>query len=111
MGTGFSLVSGTGEFYPFPDLIVFNKINILDPNFINPDSGSVLNLMQETILKFFNSFQTLGLAILFIAAMLMGIKFAMSAIASEKAKYKEGLAKWLTGIVILFLLRYILFLL
>lgn len=93
--------------YPFPDFVIFNKIALFDPNFTNPAAGSFTEAIRTTILSFFNSFQALGIAVLVIAAMLMGIKFAMSTIATEKAKYKEGLSKWVMGIIILIMLRYI----
>lgn len=98
----------TGEItFPFPDKIILNKIAIFDPNFTAPDSNSITAIIKDTILQMFNSLQTVAIAVFAIAAMIIGIKLAISTLATEKAKYKEAITKWITGIVLLFTLRFI----
>lgn len=104
--TIFSSLAGA-VIYPFPDTIVFNKIALFDPNFTSPDTYSIAAKVKTTLFQMFNSFVTIALAVFAIAAMIIGIKLAISTIATEKAKYKEAITKWVTGIVLLFTLRFI----
>lgn len=93
--------------YPFPDKVIFNKVAILDPNFTSPASGSITSEIQGIINSSFLSLQSIAISVFAIAAMIMGIKLALTTIAAEKAKYKQAISKWLIGIIVLFMLRYI----
>ena len=93
-GTGSTMLS-----FPFPDQIVFNKIPLLDPNFINPDDGAIGAIAGEVIKKMYSSFFVLAGTIFVIAALIIGIKLVFSSLAAEKAKYKEALSNWIIGIV------------
>lgn len=101
---------GSGSFAsPLPDSIAFNKAPILDANFINPHQGSLISEMGADIFgNLFATFQTIAIAIFVIAAMVTGLKLALSSIASKKAQYKEAALKWLTGFLVLLCLRWIL---
>jgi len=94
--------------FPFPDQIVFNKIPLLDPNFINPANGSVGALTNGIFSKMYSSFFVLATTIFTIAALVIGIKLVFSSLAAEKAKYKEALGNWIMGIIMLFLVHYLL---
>lgn len=109
--------AGLGGF-PFPDEIVFNKIALFDPNFLNPDKDSIgglvstengiLNVSNGLFAKMYSSFFVLAVTIFTIAALIIGIKLVFSSLAAEKAKYKEALNNWIMGIVMLFLVHYLL---
>lgn len=103
-GTGSDMLS-----FPFPDQVVFNKIPLLDPNFINPDNASVasMSVAGQVIKNLYFSFFVLATTIFTIAALVIGIKLVFSSIAAEKAKYKEALNNWIVGIVLLFLVHYL----
>lgn len=94
--------------FPFPDQIVFNKIPLLDPNFINPADGSIGKLTGGILSNMYSSFFVLATTIFTIAALVIGIKLVFSSLAAEKAKYKEALTTWIVGIVMLFLVHYLL---
>lgn len=93
--------------FPLPDAVVFNRIAILDPNFTSPANYSITKAIQSILNSTFLSFQSVAISIFVIAAMVMGIKLALTTIATEKAKYKQAISKWIMGIIVLFLLRYI----
>lgn len=99
-------LSGTAA-YPFPDKVIFNQIAILDPNFTAPNSESITYAIKDIINSTFLSLQSIAISVFAIAAMIMGIKLALTTIASEKAKYKQAISKWLIGVIILFMLKYI----
>lgn len=107
VGTG-----GTGALtFPFPDQVIFNRLPLFDPNFINPyssaGSSALTSTMQSTISNLYGTGYTVAVAVFTIAALIMGIKLVVSTIASEKAQYKEAVSKWLFGIVLLFTMHWI----
>lgn len=93
--------SGTNVF-PWADAIVFNAIPMLDVNFISPDSGSFAYNLKTILQGLYASMFTIAEAFFGIAVFIMGIKLAISAIAAEKAKYKDALVRWVMGLVLLF---------
>ncbi len=106
----------TGSVFPSPDNIVFNRVAIFDVNFFNPNKfsiyGKITNVSNGTesgniILKLYNSFQAIAVSVFILAAVIVGIKLALSTIASEKAACKKAMTNWLIGIVVLFLMRLI----
>lgn len=111
------LLGGSLFDMPFPDKIVFNEMAIFDPNFINPTTNSLLvgtaektNLMhyfQGAASSLYFTFFIIAGLIMVIAAMIIGIKMALTSIAIEKAQYKETLNRWLLGIVLLFCLHFL----
>ena len=109
-----TLCGGTVFNLPFPDRIVFNHMSFFDPNFINPTENLTAVAQKTNIMYFigdvtsslyFTFFIIAGL-IMIVAAMIIGIRLAISSIAIEKAQYKELLNKWLIGIVVLFCLHF-----
>lgn len=104
----FSPVSGGGAF-PFPDQIIFNQLAFFDPNFLNPpDVGtSPVRLLQELIKNMYYSFYIIAGGIFLIAIMIIGIKLAISTIASDKAQYKKALSNWAFGLLLLFILPFL----
>jgi len=100
----------SGLAFPFPDQIVFNKIPLLDPNFINPDSNAIFGstALQQILKNMYSSFFVLATTIFTIAALIIGIKLVFSSLAAEKAKYKQALNTWIVGIVMLFMVHYLL---
>ena len=93
--------------FPMPDTILFNRLAFLDPNFLNPASNSLISGFVNVVKNTFESFRVIAIAIFTVSAMIIGIKLAISTIASEKAKYKQAIYQWITGIVLLLVLKYI----
>lgn len=95
--------------FPWPDNIIFNRVAFFDPNFINPTttSSAPVNILQDTIKNLYYSCFTIAITIFVIAALVIGIKLAISSIASEKAQYKEALKNWIMGIVLLFTVHFL----
>ena len=104
-----TFVLGTGDIthIPMPDTIVFNRFAFFDPNFINPAEGSITLGIKDILANLFDSFYTIAIALFVIAAMVTGLKMALSTIASKKAQYKETALKWFGGFLILICLKWI----
>lgn len=100
---------------PFPDDIVFNRLAFFDPNFINPPTtasgititDSPVAVMKDIISDMYYSFFILAGTIFVIAAMVIGIKLALSTLATQKAQYKSALTNWVMGVVLLFTVHFL----
>lgn len=97
--------------FPWADRVIFNTIPLLDVNFINPDEKSLLNTSNgigNVVRNIYFTGLSLALGFLGIIVAVMAIKLVISTIASEKAKYKEAIVKWLTAIILLFGMHFVL---
>lgn len=106
----FGLLTGANSF-PWADEIIFNTIDLLDINFINPSAGSLFATgtsigVGEVIRNIYFTGISIAVGFLSIVVGVMAIRMAVSTIASEKAKYKEDIVKWLTSLVLLFGMHY-----
>ncbi len=103
------------EFFPWADKIIFNTIPILDINFINPAPGS---LMKDTsgkettvgtmIRNIYFTSMAIAIGFLSIVIAISGIRLAFASMAADKAKLKESVISWLTCLILIFGLHYIL---
>ncbi len=101
IGKVFLAVSGTNIF-PWADAIIFNAIPLLDINFLTPSEGSLVGTIQEVLAKMYGTIFVIAIGFFGISILIMGVKLAISTIASEKAKYKTAIVNWVSGIVLLF---------
>lgn len=97
-----------------PDDILFNKLYITDINFFDfdlPTSGlnnasAVLTIRQQVSLWYY-VMRVIAISILLCILIYVGIRMALSTIASEKAVYKTMLVDWVVSLTLVFLLHYI----
>jgi len=91
-----------------PSDIFFNKLIITDINFLQINTGSsTINTIRGMIAAWYYVCRLLALTILLLILLYIGIRMAMSTIASEKAVYKKMLVDWATSLALVFLLHYI----
>lgn len=105
-----NLLTGESAF-PWADRVIFNTMPLLDINFINPNERSIFSDTYGVGTVVRNIYFTgLSIALGFLAVIIaiMAIRLAISTIASEKAKYKEAIIKWLTAIILLFSMHFVL---
>lgn len=120
----------TSNVFPWADRVIFNTLPLLDVNFINPDSNSLLSEENSMEVKVYKDGQPTGetksfsiggvirnvyftglsiaLGFLGIIIAVLAIKLAISTIGSDKAKYKEAIVRWLTALVLLFGMHFVL---
>lgn len=103
--------SGAHQNFPAPDNIIFNRMGILDINIFNPNNYSIFkwNNNEDVAMmlqQMFNSFLAIAISVFVIAAVITGIKLAISTLASDKASCKKAMVNWVTGIIILFLIKF-----
>lgn len=112
VGAAFQMLTGANMF-PWADRVIFNTIPFLDVNFLNPAEHSLFKdgngqdtPLAQIVVSIYSTVFTLAVAFLGVVVGLMAIKLAVSSLASEKAKYKEALMKFVFSIVALFGMHY-----
>lgn len=102
------------EEFPWADFIIFNCVPILDVNFINPSSQSLFGTgfaggnIGKVVRNIYFTGLSIAIGFLGIVVAVMAVKMAISTIAAEKARYKEGIVALLTTLVLLFGCHYLL---
>ena len=63
--------------------------------------------LSNTIARWYVGIRNIALVLMMIVLLYIGIRMALSTLANDKAKYKQMLYDWLIGIMLLFLMHYI----
>lgn len=94
--------------------LVFGRISMLDINFLsNQNMGTTQNgvevnaAIKENVAAWYYAVRNIAIVLSLIILLYVGIRMAISTVASEKAKYKEMLKDWFISFVLLFTLQYI----
>ena len=88
--------------------ILFNKIALLDVNFFNiPEDGTVISNMRLSIAAWYYVMRNIAAVILLCVLIYVGIRMAISTVASDKAAYKKMLVDWVCSLALIFLVQYI----
>lgn len=111
----YATVSGNLDFLKYPrftysaEELFAGKIDLLDINFIDGsnDNDDWLNI-RTVISQWYQVLRMIAIIGLLSVLIYTGIKIILSSNTKEKAKYKEMIANWLMGIVLVFSMHYIL---
>ena len=98
--------------------ILFNKLAITDINFFNLNTFGATNktlegannpikALKESVATWYMTLRTISIIILLAVLIYIGIRMAMSSVASEKAEYKKMFMNWVVSLALIFLLHYI----
>lgn len=88
--------------------IFFNKVKILDVNFFEIGSTvNIVNTIRSGIAAWYYALRLIAMSILLVILIYVGIRMAISTIASEKAMYKRMLVDWIVSLALIFLINYI----
>ena len=96
-----------------PYEILFNKVKIVDINFFDISSasgsqeGAIVNKIRLGVSGWFYAMRNIAAAILLCILLYVGIRMAISTIASDRAMYKKMLVDWICSLCLIFLLQYI----
>lgn len=87
------------------------SISLIDIDFftINTNSTDTFMLFRKAIAKWYYILRLISASILLVVLIYVGIRMALSTVASEEAKYKKMLTDWVTSIALLFVLHYIIY--
>ena len=105
---GSSSSSVTSKDFMTPFDILFNEVPIVNINFFDiTGSTGTVNTFRRAVASWYYTMRLLACMILLVILIYVGIRMALSSIASEKAMYKKMLIDWTTSLALLFLLHYI----
>lgn len=102
-------VGGTSvNFFTIEDT-VFGKIDLFDADYFLVDQGNnkINKAIKESVAMFYYILRTISLVIGVLTLVYVGIRMALSTVASEMAKYKDMLKDWLVSMIMIFLMPYI----
>lgn len=92
--------------------ILFNKVPILNANiFENVNNNTqqpnnIVEIIRVAVAKWYYILRLIAIAFMLLVLIFVGIKMAISTIASEKAVYKQMLVDWVAGMIIVFTIHY-----
>lgn len=92
--------------------VVFNRCGLTSANFFNevwvgPKLEEGTLLIVTHIRTYYNVLRNLSIAMLLGILLYIGIRMAISTVASEEAKYKKMLKDWVVSLVLVFVLHYV----
>lgn len=91
------------------DVKGFEGIQILDVDFFNFNTGlsDTVLAFRGAIAQWYYILRLIAAAVLLVILIYVGIRMALSTVASEQAKYKQMLTDWVASMALLFVLHYI----
>lgn len=98
--------------------VIFNRCTLTSANFfpevwVNPKTtngvtfGTTMAGLVENISKYYVIVRNLSIAVLLGILLYIGIRMAISTVASDEAKYKKMLYDWTISLVLVFMLHFI----
>lgn len=109
--------AGTLKYWITIERMVFNRISLLDINYFREGNYKVGDLeitesstnkaVKEGIAKMYYACRVIALAIGMVVLIYIGIRMAISTVASDQAKYKKMLVSWVESIILIFMMPYI----
>lgn len=88
---------------------VFNRIPLFDTNYFVQDSNDnqFNGAIKQSVATFYYILRTIALVVGMLMLIYVGIRIALSTIASDKAKYKDMLIDWVVSMILIFAMPYI----
>ena len=94
------------------DKVIFGNVGKLSINFWNdprmPSSpNSVMSVLSGVVNEWYSVFLMIAIIVYLAALLFTGVKIVLASTGDSKAKYKDTLQAWLSGVMILFLFPYV----
>lgn len=107
--TGVAMLGGNADIEGLltPDDLFFNRVGITNIDFFDFSVGGAVGTIRQNVATWYYIFRILAIVILLGVLIYVGIRMAISTVASEQAQYKRMLTDWLVSFGLIFLLNYI----
>lgn len=89
------------------DKILFNEVDITSIDFFSTSEDVAVSNLRTNVSIWYVAIRNLAVIGLSIVFVYIGIRMAISSVAEDKARYKKMLMNWVTSLVLLFVLHYI----
>ena len=92
-----------------PDMILFNKVPLLDIDVfnVNGNDTEAIKTLRTSIVDWFYVLRNLSIIISLCVLIYIGIRMAISSLAENQAKYKKMFLNWVVGVLLIFVLQFI----
>ena len=105
-------VSGNDSGFFQIEKLVFNdykafSINFFDENTAESGIQEFIKTLKISVATWYNAIRTLAIIASLCVLIYIGIRMAISSVASEKIKYKRMLKDWFVSLVLVFVLHYV----
>lgn len=109
--------NGKVEYWLTIERMVFNRVALLNVNYFHEGDYKVGDLeitesttnkaVKEGIAKMYYACRVIALSMGMVILIYVGIRMALSTVASDQAKYKKMLISWVESIILIFAMPYI----
>ncbi len=72
----------------------------------DPDNKTAVDIVKDSVIEWYYIIRLIAIAAMLLVLLGIGIKMAISTVASEKALYKRMIVDWVVGFIILFTVHY-----
>lgn len=114
----FTEENGQSDFWLTIDRIVFNRIALFNVNYFDTEdtydvgtaeiTANTSNIaIKEGITSIYYICRLLAISILLLVLIYIGIRMALSTVASDQAKYRKMLVSWVESLIYVFVMAYI----
>lgn len=87
--------------------LVFDRIELLNANYFAYNANTNNYVIKESVKNWYSGVRTIAIIASIVILIYMGIRMAISSLASDKAKYKKMFFDWLTSFIMIFVLHII----
>ena len=87
--------------------MVFDRIELLNANYFAYNANTPNYVIKESVKNWYSGVRTIAIIASIVILIYMGIRMAISTLASDKAKYKKMFFDWLTSFIMIFVLHII----
>ena len=90
-----------------PDDLFYNRVALTDINFFDFNVGGEMKTIRTNVATWYYILRIFAIIILLVVLIYIGIRMAISTVASEQAQYKRMLMDWAVSFALIFFLGYI----
>lgn len=87
--------------------LVFDRIELLNANYFAYNANTNNYVIKESVKNWYSGVRTIAIIASIVILIYMGVRMAISSLASDKAKYKKMFFDWLTSFIMVFVLHII----
>lgn len=84
-----------------------NDLKMDPPPVGEEEDKSIIVLLKELIAGWYYTFRLISIMVMLIFLVYIGIKMAITSVATDKAVYKKMLADWVVGMILVFSIHYV----
>ena len=90
-----------------PDDLFYNRVGLTNIDFFDFSSGGAITTIRTNVATWYYVLRIFAIIILLVVLIYIGIRMAVSTVASEQAQYKRMLMDWAVSFALVFFLGYI----